>query len=155
MCLKIKLIRERWNNQRWRGGELIPSVKRAFQKAGEDLQNSENHLRDINAQIKALQKEKQATEERIEGQKQNYVNKGLQYYSEGKRKELLKKAEDHCYSANTIARLRELSEEKWNQDQVDYNTIMDMKSMEAFVDDNMAGWETNPLTSLGKFFNGN
>ena len=67
------------------GDESILSAKREFKKACEELQNSENNLCDINAQIKALQERKQAAEAQIEQQKQNCVNKGLQYYSEDKR----------------------------------------------------------------------
>ena len=136
------------------GDESILSAKREFKKACEELQNSENNLCDINAQIKALQERKQAAEAQIEQQKQNCVNKGLQYYSEDKRNELLKKAEGHGYSIQTIARLSELSGEKWNQDVIDYNSIKDFKSMKAFVDDHLSGWEKNPLTSLGRFING-
>lgn len=104
--------------------------------------------------MKVLSEERQSTQKKICEQKQNYVDKGLQYYDEEKRRVLFERAKSQHYSMDTLARLQELKGEKWNQDNVDYNVIKDVKKVETFVGKNLARWEKSPLTAIGGLING-
>ena len=79
-----------------------------------------------------------------------YVTDGLLHYNDEKRKILLKKAEELCYSKTIIDRLKNFTTSNWNSDSVTVGDIKDLQSIEEYVRKYTPGWEKSIFSLLGK-----
>ena len=132
----------------------ISSRKRQYQAANKQLTADQVRLVKVEAEMAALQKEKERIEQQIEKDRQNKVTKGMLYYTENQRTILLDKADGLQYSKQTIQRLRAIDEAHWNADFVNCDTIDDFAAVEKYVNDNEPTWERSPFARLGKLING-
>ena len=104
------------------------------------------------AEIASLNKKLSDKNQEIENSKKDLITKGLLYYDHEKRNNIISKAEALKYSNSIITKLRKISSEDWNPDNIDENTIKDFQSMEMFVNDNTPRWEKSILSKLGNNF---
>lgn len=124
----------------------IPSYKKQFNQASEDLARDQQELLDLDEQIQALQKKKSDLTSQIEADKNNVVTKGMLYFDSEKRKHMLDKAEQLSYSRLKIEKIRSIDDQSWNSDNVDFETITELQAIERYVGKNSSG----VLSQLGK-----
>lgn len=124
----------------------IPSYKKQFNQASEDLARDQQELLDLDEQIQALQKKKSDLTSQIEADKNNVVTKGMLYFDSEKRKHVLDEAEQLSYSRMKLDRLRGFDDQSWNSDNVDFETITEFQAMERYISENSPGI----LSWLGK-----
>lgn len=124
----------------------IPSYKKQFNQASEDLARDQQELLDLEEQIQALQKKKSDLTSQIEADKNNVVTKGMLYFDSEKRKHVLDKAEQLSYSRMKLDRLRGFDDQSWNSDNVDLETITEFQAMERYISEN----SPSILSQLGK-----
>lgn len=130
----------------------ISSYKKQFAEVNKCLTRDENELFKVRADIAALKEKERQLEKKVEEDRQNKVVKGMLYFSDDQRTSLLTRAEDLQYSKKTIDRLRTYTEQQWNADYVNYNTIEDFEAVEKYVNENEPDWEQGILAKIGKSF---
>ena len=64
---------------------------------------------------------------------------------------MLKKAEELNYSNGIIQNLKDISDNKWNQDYIGPDTINDFRTLEQYVNENTPDGEKGILYRLGMF----
>lgn len=131
----------------------ISSYKKQYINASKHLNDDRAQLLRVEQQMVALQQEKEQIQKRIEQGIATKRDKGLLYFSEVKRTELLDKVEGFPYSKQTIQRLRSIDQSQWDSDHIGCDTIEDFEAVERYINDNMPAWEKSPITKIGKWFN--
>ena len=132
---------------------VISSYKKELKSANKQLTEDEKDLLKVKEEIAALQKTEKKLEKRVEEDRQNKVEKGLLYFSNKKRLELLDRAENFPYSRETLSRLRSFDKDHWNSDCVDCDIIADFEGLEKYVNRNTPAWERSSINKIGEIFN--
>jgi len=129
------------------GVSLISIYKKQLREANDILACDQAQQRDIDKQIRELQEENLLLSKKIEEDITNVITKGMLYFDSSKREYLLNEAEQLSYSQMQIDKIRCIDDSNWNADNVDFETITVLQSMEQYVSDNSPGL----LAKLGKF----
>lgn len=125
---------------------IIPSYSNQFKKAYKEYEN---------AKVTTLQKQKEYTDAKNHEDdcKSAFFTKALLYYDDEKRKDILNSAEKLHYSPNKVNHLKNLDNEKWNEDFVNFEDILDLQTIENYVKENTPQWEKSIITKFGSFLN--
>lgn len=125
----------------------ISTYKKQLRQASKALAHDQSQLRDIEGQIRELQKKKGEITRQIDEDTSNVVTKGMLYFDSEKRAQLLDQAGQLCYSQMNIDKIRYMDDSDWNADNVDLETITELQAMEKYVRENSPGF----LSEFGKF----
>lgn len=108
---------------------------------------------DIKQQKLSMQERLEKIPLELEQAGETIRDKGLQYYNQSKREQLLSNGKEEGYSCNKINMLLEFVDDSvWNQDEVSLDIINEFRHLESFVDDNYPKYKQNILYKFGSFF---
>lgn len=129
----------------------INPYSRDFKQACKNYEKRQAELAANKDEQEKLKIEENRIREELEQGERDLTTKGLLYFNKGKRAALLKKAEELNYSNGIIQNLKDISDNKWNQDYIGPDTINDFRTLEQYVNENTPDGEKGILYRLGMF----